>query len=1011
MSTAKTSLHITGMHCASCANLVERELKKIPGVQRATVNFAAAKATIGFDDAKALPSAFIKAVQNAGYTAMEADGHDHAHMHHSEEAGYYKLLFLVGLALSLPMVYFMLLDFFFWLPGTATLPPYAGLISLILATPVQFIVGRGFYRGAWSALRMRTFNMDSLIAIGTSVAYGYSLVNFARFALLNGTVFGIGAEKIPDLYFETSALLITFVLLGKWLEAKATGRTSSAIQKLMKLQAKTARVIRDGKTEDIPIEQVRVGDIILVRPGEKVPVDGTVTKGHTSVDESMISGESIPVEKNTGDRVIGATLNGNGSMEFTAEKVGNDTMLAQIIRLVEEAQGSKAPIQRFADRVSAWFVPAVLLAAVFTFVLWFFVFDAGLTFSLLTFTAVVVIACPCALGLATPTAIMVGTSKGAERGILIKGGEPLEMASRIRTIVFDKTGTLTHGKPVVTDVIALQGSDDDVLSTAASVERQSEHPLADAIAKSAEEKQLTLHEVTAFHAMPGRGITGTIGTKTVAIGNRKLAEERKATNIESIDARLSSLEGDGKTVMIVMEDTTVIGLIAVADTVKESAKEAVDRLKRMGIGVAMITGDNARTAEAIGRHVGIDRVLAEVLPGDKAAAVKQLQTEGMRVAMVGDGINDAPALAQADLGIAMGSGTDIALEAGGIVLVRNDVRDVVVSLELARETMAKIRQNLFFALFYNVLGIPIAARLLYGAFGLFLSPELAGLAMALSSFSVVTNSLLIRGFRPHRRNIVSWMAPVLMVIAFTAIFVEFARFSSTVMASSAAWSAPAETQRQVAAYVAAGRSKVNVATGSPKIFFAPVDGTVPYAAAEGGITLATDTMVIGQAEARMMRREKLIDGPGDTLADFFGIPAMRIGGILAPTQTIVDNLHIVGRATFDRMQGIADLQIVDDLGTPKLFYVVTNDESIPDRLRRFLSAADLQPAADGTQPIAVGAAEARMMQKRKLIDGEGSRVDGFFGNKVVIVKILPTTNTVLDSMHFVPADMRIEKPL
>jgi len=776
----KAPLSLVGMHCASCALIIEKALKKVPGVKQANVNFAAEKASVIFDENISSVNDLVEAVKKVGYKAEQIDEKDSEFDRNNREKTISGLFqkFLISLILSLPMLYFMFLDFFKWLPGAYTLMPYIGLISLILATPVQFWIGAGFYRGMWSSLKMKTFNMDSLIAIGTSTAYFYSLVNFILYYLSNGSLFGLGGEKIPELYFETAAFLITFVILGKWLEAKAKGRTSDAIRKLMGLKAKTARVVRNGTTYDIPVDEVVAGDIILVRPGEKVPVDGTVTKGNSSVDESMITGESIPVEKNEGDKVIGATINKTGSFEFIAEKVGTETVLAQIIRLIEEAQGSKAPIQAFADRISAWFVPTVIGIAIATFLLWYFVFGAPLSFALMAFTAVIVIACPCALGLATPTAIMVGTGKGAEHGILIKGGEPLEAANKINTLVFDKTGTLTNGKPVVTDILTTGGMDEDeILQISASLEKSSEHPLAEAIYQYANEEDLEFSSVKDFKAIPGHGVEGVIDGVKYFFGNRKLITDFAGFDLNKIDRKLKRLEEQGKTAMVLADGNGVLGIVAVADTLKETTSEAVAKLKKMGLEIYMITGDNERTAQAIAKAVGITNVLAEVLPEDKAGVVKKLQeSDNKIVAMVGDGINDAPALAQADLGIAMGSGTDVAMETGGIVLIKNDLNDVITAIELARQTMSKIRQNMFFALFYNVIGIPIAARV-FVAFGLILKPELAGLAMAFSSISVVANSLLLRRFKPRRRNFLSMIAPVLMIIAFTFVFVEFARIS------------------------------------------------------------------------------------------------------------------------------------------------------------------------------------------------------------------------------------------
>ncbi len=775
----KTILAISGMHCASCAANITHMLKKTSGVTDANVNFAAAKAHIVHSEETIRTQDIINSIKKAGYGAVPADtlSREEEKIRKSLEITTYRRNFFWGICLSLPMLYFMAGIFLPFLPLVEILMPWMGIISILLATPVQFWLGASFYHSAWSALRMRTFNMDSLIAIGTSTAYFYSLWNIGVHWSIEGTL--VGAHE--DLYFEVAAFLITFVLLGKWLEARAKGSTSEAIQKLMGLQAKTARVLRDGKTVDIPIEELRIGDTVIVRPGEKIPVDGIVTKGHTSVDESMLTGESIPKEKQEGDRVYGATLNSHGSIEFRAEKIGAETALARIIRFVEDAQGSKAPIQDFADWVSSWFVPAVIVVAILTFAIWMFM-GATITFALLSFVSVVVIACPCALGLATPTSIMVATGKGAELGILIRGGEPLEAAKKIDTVVFDKTGTLSKGKPEVTDLIVVETAQSavstasEILKIAASLEQGSEHPLADAIVRHAQVKNVTLSSVEGFKAIPGHGVEGTIDGNKYVLGNRKLMTKEKI-DVQSIESKMQALEGQGKTAMILSNAQEILGIVAVADTLKETSREAVMELRNMHIDVLMISGDNERTARAIGAQLGIDHVLAEVLPEDKAKEVQKLQRSGKHVAMVGDGNNDAPALAQANLGIAMGSGTDIAMETGGIVLVKNDVRDVVTAIKLSRATVSKIHQNMFFALFYNVIGIPIAARM-FMHWGIVLRPELAGLAMAMSSVSVVSNSLLLKGFHPDRKNWISDIAPAIMTIGFTAFFFFFARLGS-----------------------------------------------------------------------------------------------------------------------------------------------------------------------------------------------------------------------------------------
>jgi len=775
----RVSLSISGMHCTSCAGLIEKAVKKVPGVKQANVNLAAEKALIVFDETTLDTTDLIKIIKDAGYGAELVDAKDTEYDTRKRETEIknYQRKFWFSLALSFPMFYFMMLDFFGWLPGGVSLPPYFGIISLILTLPVQFIVGAGFYKGFWSSLKMKTFNMDSLIAIGTSTAFLYSVFNFATYAIATGSIIGVGG-KIPDLYFETAAFLITFVVLGKWLEIRTKGKTSEAIKKLMGLNAKTARVIRNMTTTDIPIEEVVHGDIIVVRPGEKVPVDGKITSGSSAVDESMLTGESLPVEKSVGSLVIGGTVNKVGSFEFEATRVGSETALAQIIRLIEDAQGSKAPIQGFADKISAVFVPMVIGIALLTFVIWYFFLGAGLSFAVMTFTAVIVIACPCALGLATPTSLMVGTGKGAEYGILIKGGEPLEAACKITTVIFDKTGTLTKGKPEVTDVLSFgQLDEDEVIGIAAGLEKLSEHPLAEAIVNYAKEEALDLSEVLNFKALPGHGVEGEINGTKYFLGNRRLMTNILGHTLDKANRKLEKLEKQGKTAMLLATTENVVGAIAVADTVKETSAEAVAKLQKVNIEVYMLTGDNERTAKAIAGQVGITNILAEVLPEDKANEVKKLQAAGKKVAMVGDGINDAPALAHAELGIAMGSGTDVAMVAGGIIIMKDDLNDVVTAFQLSKETMGKIKQNMFFALFYNIIGIPIAARV-FMAFGLILKPELAGLAMAMSSISVVSNALLLKLFKPNKLNYISLIAPAIMIIIFSGLFFEFARFSS-----------------------------------------------------------------------------------------------------------------------------------------------------------------------------------------------------------------------------------------
>ena len=781
----RVTLALMGMTCSSCASVIEKTLSKLPGVSSATVNLAANTGTVEFDPAVVGVDDLITAVRDAGYDAAVkveiALGSDAEDTQALAQAAAYKdevRMFAFSVALSVPLFIIAMVPPFMdliplkiseWLAvtvGGAWDPMMVSkYLMFLLATPVQFIAGARFYKGAWHAIKRRTGNMDLLVAIGTSAAYFYSAA--ATF---------IPAVEMEPAFYETSALLITFVLMGKLLEARAKGRTSDAIKKLMGLAAKTARVVRGGEEVDVPIEQVLVGDLVIVRPGEKVPVDGVVIEGSSAVDESMLTGESMPVEKNAGDNVIGATMNKLGSFRFRATKVGADTALAQIVRLVQDAQGSKAPVQRFADTISAVFVPFVIGASLLTFLFWAFAGPAiygavpDPTASLLIFEpllmaaaingwwiaallagiAVVVIACPCALGLATPTAIMVGTGRGAENGILIKSGDALETAYKISAIVFDKTGTLTHGKPEVTNIELAEGHDAArVFTFAAALEKNSEHPLAEAIINRAKADNIEVPAVENFSAVPGHGVEGTVDGKRVVFGNRKLMA-REGIDISRFEDRIAELEDEGKTVMLVgVNGAKLAGMIAVADTVKPNSAEAVARLQEMGVKVFMITGDNRRTANSIARLVGIsaEQVLAEVLPEHKASEVAKLQAEGLTVAMVGDGINDTPALAQADVGIAMGAGTDVAMETGGIVLIKNDLRDVVTAIELSRATMRKIRQNFVWALGYNTVLIPVAAVGLLSAF-----PWVAGAAMAFSSVSVVTNSLLLRGFKPSLRT-------------------------------------------------------------------------------------------------------------------------------------------------------------------------------------------------------------------------------------------------------------------
>ncbi|MDQ0272177.1 heavy metal translocating P-type ATPase [Cytobacillus purgationiresistens] len=727
----KVEFDITGMTCAACATKIEKRLNKLDGVEKAGVNFAIETVLVEYNpDQVSIPD-MKEAIKKLGYTLEQKKENagekvDHRQKEIEKQQG----KFLFSAILSFPLLWAMVSHFeftsFIWLPDMFMNP----WVQFALATPVQFIVGRQFYVGAYKALRNKSANMDVLVALGTSAAYFYSLYL---------SIMSIGSNAhMVELYYETSAVLITLIILGKLFEAKAKGRSSEAIKKLMGLQAKNATVARDGQEMIIPIEEVLEGDIVFVKPGEKVPVDGEIVEGRSALDESMLTGESIPVDKTIGDHVIGSTINKNGFLKIKATKVGKDTALAQIIKVVEEAQGSKAPIQRLADVISGIFVPIVVSIAIVTFLVWYFAVSPGeFAEALEKFIAVLVIACPCALGLATPTSIMAGSGRAAEFGILFKGGEHLETTHRLDTIILDKTGTVTNGKPSLTDVILAEGMDEtEFLVLVGTSERNSEHPLAEAIVEGIKEKGIELGSSDTFEAIPGFGIQSTVNGKQLFIGTRRLMAKHNI-DVQNELAKMENLEKQGKTAMLVAIDGRYAGIVAVADTIKETSKEAIARLHNMGLDVVMITGDNTQTAQAIADQVGIKQVIAEVLPEGKAEEVKKLQQAGKKVAMVGDGINDAPALATADIGMAIGTGTDVAMEAADITLIRGDLTSIADAIFMSKKTITNIKQNLFWALAYNSLGVPIAA---VG----FLAPWLAGAAMAFSSVSVVLNALRLQ---------------------------------------------------------------------------------------------------------------------------------------------------------------------------------------------------------------------------------------------------------------------------
>jgi Cu+-exporting ATPase len=746
-----TTLKLRGMSCASCANNIEEAIRSVPGVNACSVNFGAEQATIEYNPQQTNLEDIQQAIEEAGYSAYslqeqemitgETDAEQAARQAESRKlkrrlifGGVVTTILVIG---GLPMMTGVHIP---WIPAWLHHP----VLQLILTALIQFWSGESFYQGAWKTFKRHTATMDTLVALGTSAAFFYSLFPtfFPGFFLNQGLS--------PDVYYEISAVVITLILLGRLLENRAKGQTSEAIRKLMGLQAKTARVIRNGQEIDIPIAEVGLGDVILVRPGEKIPVDGEIIDGSSTIDEAMVTGESLPVKKQPGDEVIGATINKTGSFKFRATRVGKDTFLAQIVKLVQQAQGSKAPIQKLADRVTGWFVPVVIAIAIATFIIWYNIMG-NVTMALITTVGVLIIACPCALGLATPTSIMVGTGKGAENGILIKGAESLELAHKLKTIVLDKTGTITQGKPTVTDFVTVNGTANsnelNLLRLAASVERYSEHPLAEAVVQYAQSQGVELSDSQDFEAIAGSGVQGYVSNQWVQIGTHRWMNELGIDTI-ALQEHWDRLEYLGKTVIWIAVNSKVQGIMGIADAVKPSSVNAICTLQKMGLSVVMLTGDNRRTAEVIAREVGIKRVFAEVRPDQKAETVEKLQLEGKIVAMVGDGINDAPALAQADVGMAIGTGTDVAIAASDITLISGDLLLIVTAIQLSRATIRNIRQNLFFAFIYNVAGIPIAAGILFPIFGWLLNPIIAGAAMAFSSVSVVTNALRLRNFRP-----------------------------------------------------------------------------------------------------------------------------------------------------------------------------------------------------------------------------------------------------------------------
>lgn len=950
MSNTKiTKLDISGMHCASCSLLIKKSLESQKGVEEAHVNYSTGKASIKHNSSIVIKK-LIETINATGYKASTIDENSQTESQkRTIEIKYWQNKLLFSTILSLPLVLFMFFDFFPKFSLRPQIMPYAGLISLFFSSIVLFIIGNNFFRGAWAALKLKTFTMDSLIATGTASAYFFSLYSFYVHVTETQTLLGLNGMMVKNLYFEVATFLITFVVLGKYLESLAKGKTSDSISKLSKMVAITANLLQNGKIISTPVDQVKIGQVLVIKSGEQIPLDGIITSGDTSIDESLLTGESLPVDKTIGSKVFAGTQNLSGSIEIKVAKLVSDTTLSQIIKLVEDAQSSQAPIQNLADKISSYFVPIIIIIALITLLF---------THSLLLFIAVLVIACPCALGLATPTAIMVATGIGAKFGVLFKGGQALENSSHIDTIVFDKTGTLTTGHPIVTKFTNLSNKiDSEILSLIYSLESKSTHPIATALIDYSLANSSYLLPVSSFNNLSGFGIEGIVNKQKYFLG-------------KTADFQIALTQGNN-----------TLATFTVADTLKPGAIEVVSELLSKKYNVYIVSGDNRATVTKIAQELGIDKnnIYADILPGQKAEIIKKLQNRviasppwwtwqshgrGHGVCFVGDGINDSVALTQANLGIALSSGSDIAIEAGDVVVVNNKLESVTTALSLGQVTVNKVKQNLFFALFYNILGIPIAAGV-FSRWGVVLKPELAGLAMAFSSVSVVVNSLLLNYFHPKKHNYLSLFAPLIMSLGFIFLFFQFTKFSATTSLKSTT---------SISSNILLN-SKLKVAftpQNSPKLFAFNSNATTP------GI-------ILGYSEAKMMIDEGLINGVGDKLTNFFGLSEVTIIGIASPTNTIADDFHFIDQANFDLIQGQGNIFVKS---TPdnflKLFHV---DDNVLDN------------------DVVLGFSEAQMMLEEGLISGVGSALTDFFGNPLVkIIKINPRTDTPSDMMHFVSGE-------
>ncbi len=983
------------MHCSSCSKLIESSLNKNEFVHDAKVNFWNNKALIEFDETKISEDEIMTLVEKAWYKATKEEEKQ------ADESKVWLQKSIFGFVLSLPLIGFMMYDFFPKLPYNVIIMPYMAIISLLIATIIQFTLWLAFYKWTYAALLQKTANMYTLIAIWTTTAFVYSLYSFINFFLETGSILGLNGMKIEWIYFEVSALLITFVCFWKYLETKSKAKTSEAIKKLMSLAPKTAFVKVNGEFREIEIEKIKIWDVILVKPGDKIPVDGEITSWNASVDESMLTGESMPVDKNTWDKVLAGTINKFSSFEMIAKKIWAGTMLSQIISLLEEASMQKSDIENFADKISKIFVPTVIILSALTFIVWYFVLDWTFENALLLACSVVVIACPCALGLATPTAVIVWSWIAAKSGILVKWGWALEKANYITAVALDKTGTITTGNPTLQDIkIFWKASEREVVEIAYSLENNSNHPISKAIVNFAKEKNTSLKPTKNFEVINGKWITWEIENKKYFIWNLALMKDKKLDITKEVQKNYDKLLFEWKTVLFLASETEILALISVSDSVKETSKEAIHILQNMWIEVFMVTGDNKNSAQFIANQVWIhsENVFAEVLPSEKWNIIKEIKNGWFKVAMVWDGINDSIAMELSDLAISMWNGNDIALESSDVVLMKNDLFDIIKAIEISKNTVSKIKQNLFFSLFYNSLWIPVAAWV-FLSFWFFLKPELAGLAMALSSVSVVLNSLLLK----VRMKYFSFISLSILLVAFTSIFISFASLNTTDKFEKSYTLNNNPVLTSITELVTTSKNKINIIeTPAPKIFLFSEKLPENIKLKSWVNSLQEWEMIIGYMEAKMMIDEWLIDGVGSELTNFFGIPKVKIVGILAKTDSAIDDVHILNTTAYDTLvwdnESLKYYATPDKLGI-RTFYVF-DENNIPKFFQNQININDIY---DGEyQKMYIWYTDANMMENLWLVKWLWDTLDDFFGNKVVYYKKLKKNYSAYDMMHFLP---------